>query len=113
GDPSRNPPLPSLIQILPVPTSVPPPVVILIEVNWLLSSKSSHGNAIKELCNEIFKLNHTFMAWGDVRKELKAFTEFNLFKLSNVVNRRNNQAEFRRYYNYSSTPSRMFKSRRY
>ncbi|CAF1336387.1 unnamed protein product, partial [Didymodactylos carnosus] len=101
SDLSTTPAKPPIIQILPIPSFCSPPVVILIEVQWLPTLSSSHRQLIKQSCDVIFQQPQEFIACGRIDDELEKFRQFNLFKMSNIMHIRNMQKEFRPYYNHT------------
>ncbi|CAF1336291.1 unnamed protein product [Rotaria sordida] len=73
--------------------------VIIIEVQHLPPASSSLFHSIQQLCQMIFSSSNKIMAWGDVKKELGPFEDFNLFDLSQVSNTLDLQKYFTKLWN--------------
>lgn len=73
--------------------------VFLIEVQYLPHSSTSLFQLIRTLCTMIFSSVNIIMAWGEVVDELRPFERFNLFDLSQVINKINLQERFKEYWN--------------
>lgn len=73
--------------------------VIIIEVQHLPHPSTSLFRSIQKLCRTIFSSSNKIMTWGDVRKELNPFEQFDLFDLSEVIHTVNLQKYFTREWN--------------
>ncbi|CAF4904631.1 unnamed protein product [Rotaria sp. Silwood1] len=93
--PTRQNPhsLPALIQIQAIHHETCS-TILLIEVQHLPDTSTSLFSSIQRLCRMIFSPMNKIMAWGNVEKELKSFSEFDLFDISEVVNPLNLQDLF-------------------
>lgn len=101
-DQLQRPPQPSrgaLIQIE-LTHEDSPSILILIETMHLPPKESPKFNKIKELCQIILSNNNKIFSWGDGRKELEKFYEFNLFDRNNIdrIKSENIQDQFKNWY---------------
>jgi hypothetical protein len=69
---------PSTIQVEFIRPNLPP-IMIIIEANYLPSINSPLFKKIQHLCSIIFTSNNTIYSWGSPKKELEDFVKFNLF----------------------------------
>ncbi|CAF1013882.1 unnamed protein product, partial [Didymodactylos carnosus] len=93
---------PALIQLLLIPHEIRASsalVIILIETQFLPPKRSTRRQRIQELCSKIFQPTHLFYGWGELDDELMKFSEFELFKSSDIMYAENVQQIFRRMYN--------------
>ena len=92
------PPRPALLQIQAI-HSEEQATVFLLEVQHLPSPSSTRFAHIQHLCRTIFSSNNRIMAWGNVLNELRPFSDFNLFDISQVVKITNLQEHFAHVWN--------------
>ncbi|CAM4785809.1 unnamed protein product [Rotaria magnacalcarata] len=76
--------VPALIQIQAIHNEESA-TVLLLEVQHLPDRNTTLFRAIQQLCQIIFSVNNTIMAWGDIIRELYPFQQFDLFDISHVI----------------------------
>lgn len=73
--------------------------VLIIEVQHLPHRSSRLFHLIQTLCNQIFSSTNTIIGWGNVKNEFRAFEQFQLFNLNQLVNSIDLQTHFTNYWN--------------
>ncbi|CAF2025462.1 unnamed protein product [Rotaria magnacalcarata] len=81
-----------------------PSILLIIEMMHLPKRNDPTFVKIKLLLKIIFSNNHTIYLWGNIKKELGHFYQFELFDENyiNSVEERNIEDEFKRYFNHNN-----------
>lgn len=98
--PTRKNPnsIPALIQVQAI-IDKQQSTVLLLEVQHLPPRSSYLFQSIRTLCRQIFSSMNTFIAWGDIQHELRAFEQFDLFDPNQLIHTIDFQRQFTDYWN--------------